>query len=34
MGSIGLREARGVEASEASGSDFIGVTVPPSSFPI
>jgi hypothetical protein len=28
MGSIGLREVRGVEAHEASRSDFIVVTVP------
>jgi hypothetical protein len=28
MGSIGLREIRGVEAPEASRPDFTGVTVP------
>jgi hypothetical protein len=27
-GSIGFSEVRGVEATEASGSDFTGVTVP------
>jgi hypothetical protein len=31
MGSIGLREARGVEAPKASGPDFTVVTVPQAS---
>jgi hypothetical protein len=33
MGSIGLREVRGLEAPEASGPDFTGVTVPQASSP-
>jgi hypothetical protein len=34
MGSIGLREVRGVEAPKASRADFTGVTVPQASHPV